>query len=145
MTGTDMPTTLVIAAAFGYLLALFALAAWADKRAAAGRSVIGNAWVYALSLGVYCSAWTYFGSVGRAADGGLGFLPIYLGPILLLLFVTALHGLVQRRGGAGADWSRLAVAAGATLSVRLRAKSTGSARARGSTRVSPAGTKTTYR
>ena len=36
--------------------------------------------------------------------------------ILLLLFVTALHGLVQRRGGAGADWSRLAVAAGATLS-----------------------------
>jgi hypothetical protein len=36
--------------------------------------------------------------------------------VLLLLFVTALHGLVQRRGGAGADWSRLAVAAGATLS-----------------------------
>src|SRR5918997_2273701 len=35
---------------------------------------------------------------------------------LLLLFVTGLHGLVQRRGGAGADWSRLAVAAGATLS-----------------------------
>ena len=36
--------------------------------------------------------------------------------VLLLVFVTALHGLVQRRGGAGADWSRLAVAAGATLS-----------------------------
>lgn len=36
--------------------------------------------------------------------------------VLLLFFVTALHGLVQRRGGAGADWSRLAVAAGATLS-----------------------------
>lgn len=36
--------------------------------------------------------------------------------VLLLLFVTALHGLVQRRGGAGADWSRFAVAAGATLS-----------------------------
>lgn len=36
--------------------------------------------------------------------------------VLLLLFVTALHGLVLRRGGAGADWSRLAVAAGATLS-----------------------------
>ena len=34
---------------------------------------------------------------------------------LLLLFVTGLHGLVQRRGGAGADWSRLAVAAGATF------------------------------
>ena len=37
--------------------------------------------------------------------------------LLLLLFVTALHGLVQRRGGIGADWSRLAVAAGATLAV----------------------------
>ncbi|WKZ36701.1 MAG: hypothetical protein QY332_02005 [Anaerolineales bacterium] len=36
--------------------------------------------------------------------------------VLLLLFVTALHGLIQRRGGAGADWSRLAVAAGAALS-----------------------------
>ena len=36
--------------------------------------------------------------------------------ILLLLFVTALHGLVQRRGGAGADWSRLAIAAGTTFS-----------------------------
>lgn len=39
-----------------------------------------------------------------------------LNMLLLLLFVTALHGLVQRRGGAGADWSRLAVAAGVTLS-----------------------------
>lgn len=35
---------------------------------------------------------------------------------LLLLFLTGLHGLVGRRGGAGADWSRLALAAGATLS-----------------------------
>jgi hypothetical protein len=35
---------------------------------------------------------------------------------LLLGFLTGLHGLVGRRGGAGADWSRLAVAAGATLS-----------------------------
>lgn len=91
-----MPTTFVIAAAFGYLLALFALAAWADKRAAAGRSVIGNAWVYALSLGVYCSAWTYFGSVGRAAEGGLGFLPIYLGPTLAMVLAwTVLRKMVR--------------------------------------------------
>ena len=39
---------------------------------------------------------------------------------LLLLFVTGLHGLVQRRGGAGTDWSRLAVAAGATSRRDLR-------------------------
>ena len=80
-----MSPALVIGAAFAYLLALFALAAWADRRAAAGRSVIGSAWVYALSMGVYCSAWTYFGSVGRAAAGGLAFLPIYLGPTLAMV------------------------------------------------------------
>jgi len=76
---------LVIAAAFAYLLLLFAVAWWGDRRAAAGRSVIGNPWVYTLSLAVYCTAWTYFGSVGRAASGGVWFLPIYLGPTLALV------------------------------------------------------------
>jgi Na+/proline symporter/nitrogen-specific signal transduction histidine kinase len=85
MPPSSLAPAIVIAAAFAYLLALFALAAWADRRAAAGRSVIGNAWVYALSMGVYCSAWTYFGSVGRAAAGGLAFLPIYLGPTLAMV------------------------------------------------------------
>ncbi len=76
---------IVLAASLAYLLALFGVAAWADRRAAAGRSVIGNAWVYALSMAVYCSAWTYFGSVGRAAGGGIAFLPIYLGPTLAMV------------------------------------------------------------
>ncbi len=83
-----MPTlapSLVLGASLAYLLALFGVAAWADRRAAAGRSVIGNAWVYALSMGVYCTAWTYFGSVGRAATGGVAFLPIYLGPTLAMV------------------------------------------------------------
>ena len=75
----------VLAASFAYLLLLFVVAAWADRRAQAGRSVIGNAWVYALSMAVYCTAWTYFGSVGRAASGGVWFLPIYLGPMLAML------------------------------------------------------------
>ncbi len=82
---TALPTPLVVGASFAYLLALFAVAAWADRRAAAGRSVIGNAWVYALSMGVYCTAWTYFGSVGRAATTGVWFLPIYLGPTLAMV------------------------------------------------------------
>ena len=56
--------SLVIGASVGYLLVLFAIAAFGDARAARGRSVIGSGWVYALSLAVYCSAWTYFGSVG---------------------------------------------------------------------------------
>ena len=47
--------------------------------------MIGNAWIYALSLAVYCTAWTYFGSVGRAAASGVWFLPIYLGPMLAML------------------------------------------------------------
>ena len=80
-----LPAPLVLGASLAYLLALFGVAWWADRRAAAGRSVIGNAWVYALSMGVYCTAWTYFGSVGRAASGGVWFLPIYLGPTLAMV------------------------------------------------------------
>ena len=80
-----LPASLVLGASLAYLLALFGVAWWADRRAAAGRSVIGNAWVYALSMGVYCTAWTYFGSVGRAASGGVWFLPIYLGPTLAMV------------------------------------------------------------
>jgi hypothetical protein len=56
-----------------------------DRRAAQGRSLIDNAWVYALSMAVYCTAWTYFGSVGRAAGAGVWFLPIYLGPTLAMV------------------------------------------------------------
>ena len=80
-----LSTPVVVAASFTYLALLFAVAWWADRRAAAGRSVIGNAWVYALSMGVYCTAWTYFGSVGRAAATGFWFLPIYLGPTLAMV------------------------------------------------------------
>jgi Na+/proline symporter/nitrogen-specific signal transduction histidine kinase len=76
---------LVVGISFGYLLLLFGVAYWADRRAALGRSVIDNAWMYALSMAVYCTAWTYFGSVGRAATGGMWFLPIYFGPTLAML------------------------------------------------------------
>jgi Na+/proline symporter/nitrogen-specific signal transduction histidine kinase len=85
-----LPLPLVLGASFAYLALLFAVAWWADRRAAAGRSVIGNAWVYTLSIGVYCTAWTYFGSVGRAATSGLWFLPIYLGPTLAMLLSWSL-------------------------------------------------------
>lgn len=80
-----MSSTLVLGVSLGYLLILFAVAAFGDSRAARGRSIIGNAWIYSLSLAVYCTAWTYFGSVGRAAEGGIWFLPIYLGPTLAML------------------------------------------------------------
>ncbi|MGE5170019.1 MAG: ATP-binding protein [Rudaea sp.] len=74
--------TVVAVVALGYLGMLFAIAYAGDKRADAGRSLIANPWVYALSLAVYCTTWTFYGSVGRAAATGIGFLPIYLGPTL---------------------------------------------------------------
>lgn len=78
-------TVAVVAASVTYLLLLYVVAWWADRRAAAGQTVIDNAWVYALSMAVYCTAWTYFGSIGRAATQGMWFLPIYLGPTLAMM------------------------------------------------------------
>jgi Na+/proline symporter/signal transduction histidine kinase len=74
--------TTVILTSFLYLGLLFAVAYWADWRADKGRSAIASPTVYALSLAVYCTAWTYYGSVGRAAETGIGFLPTYLGPTM---------------------------------------------------------------
>ena len=67
----------------GYLGVLFGIAYLGDKRADTGRSIISNPYVYTLSIAVYCTAWTFYGSVGRAASTGVGFLPIYLGPTLM--------------------------------------------------------------
>ena len=74
----------IVVVSFGYLGILFAIATWGDRRAEAGRSIIANPWIYALSLAVYCTTWTFYGSVGRAASSGIGFLPIYLGPTLMV-------------------------------------------------------------
>jgi Na+/proline symporter/signal transduction histidine kinase len=73
----------ILLIAGGYLGVLFAIAYVGDRRADQGRSVINNPYIYTLSIAVYCTAWTYYGSVGRAARAGLGFLPIYLGPTLM--------------------------------------------------------------
>jgi len=67
----------------GYLCLLFAIAYYGDSRADKGESIVRNPYIYSLSLAVYCTSWTYYGSVGRAASGGVGFLPIYLGPTLM--------------------------------------------------------------
>src|SRR5690606_1571469 len=83
----------VILTSFAYLGLLFAIAYYADKRADAGRSVIASPYVYSLSLAVYATAWTFYGSVGRAAIDGVGFLPIYIGPTLMM----ALWWIVMRK------------------------------------------------
>ncbi len=66
-----------------YLGILFGIAYYADKRADAGRSIISNPYIYTLSIAIYCTAWTFYGSVGRAASNGVGFLPIYIGPTIM--------------------------------------------------------------
>jgi hypothetical protein len=78
-----LPGWLIVVSSFGYLSLLFAIAYYGDRRADRGRSLIGNPSIYALSIAVYCTAWTFYGSVGRAVSSGLGFLPIYLGPTLM--------------------------------------------------------------
>ncbi len=76
-------TGTIIFISFFYMGLLFAIAYWGDKRADEGRSVIANPYIYTLSLAVYCTAWTFYGSVGMAADSGLTFLTIYIGPTLM--------------------------------------------------------------
>ena len=83
----------IIPVALAYLGILFAIAYYGDKRADQGRSIIANPYIYSLSLGVYATAWTFYGSVGRAAADGVGFLPIYIGPTLMM----ALWWLVMRK------------------------------------------------
>ena len=73
----------IVLTSLAYVGLLFAIAYYGDKRADAGRSIIANPYIYALSLAVYCTSWTFYGSVGRAATSGIGFLPIYLGPTLM--------------------------------------------------------------
>lgn len=68
-----------------YIGVLFGIAYYADRRADQGRSLIANAYFYSLSLAVYATAWTFYGSVGRAAGDGVGFLPIYIGPTLMMV------------------------------------------------------------
>ncbi|MGZ9674832.1 ATP-binding protein [Flavobacterium sp. GNP001] len=65
-----------------YLSILFFIAYWSEKRNHSKWT--NNPYVYSFSLAVYCTAWTYYGSIGVAAESGLGYLPIYVGPILVI-------------------------------------------------------------
>ena len=79
-------TNLLVAACLGYVCLLFAVAFWAERRAAQGKLAwLRSPYVYTLSLSIYCTAWTFYGAVGTAARGGLEYLPIYLGPTLVFL------------------------------------------------------------
>jgi Na+/proline symporter/nitrogen-specific signal transduction histidine kinase len=86
----------IITVAFLYLGLLFAIAYYGDKRADQGRSLIANPSIYALSIAVYCTSWTFYGSVGRAASTGVDFLPIYLGPTLTFIVAWLLIRKIVR-------------------------------------------------
>jgi Na+/proline symporter/nitrogen-specific signal transduction histidine kinase len=76
-----MNSILLLVILSAYLAVLFYIAYWAEKK---GNSKwTNNPYIYTFSLAVYCTAWTYYGSVGVAADSGLSYLPIYLGPVII--------------------------------------------------------------
>jgi len=78
-----LTTETILFFSFGYIGLLFAIAYIGDRHAQIGQSLVSNPYIYALSLAVYCTAWTFYGSVGRAATSGTGFLPTYIGPTLV--------------------------------------------------------------
>jgi Na+/proline symporter/signal transduction histidine kinase len=65
-----------------YVSILFYIAHWAEKRSHSKWT--NNPYIYSFSLAVYCTAWTYYGSIGLAANSGLSYLPIYVGPIIII-------------------------------------------------------------
>ncbi|WLH37332.1 PAS-domain containing protein [Pseudomonas sp. FP2196] len=79
-----LSTGLIAVVALAYMAIMFAIAFYGDRRSAPLPPRV-RAWVYSLSLAVYCTSWTFFGAVGQAAEQLWSFLPIYLGPILLLV------------------------------------------------------------
>lgn len=65
-----------------YVVLLFYIAHWSEKRSHSKWT--NNPYIYSFSLAVYCTAWTYYGSIGLAAKSGLDYLPIYLGPVIII-------------------------------------------------------------
>jgi Na+/proline symporter/signal transduction histidine kinase len=68
-----------------YLGFLFYLAFFVEKLKTKNINLINNPVVYSLSLAIYCTTWTFYGSVGRVTKTGIEFLSVYLGPTLVML------------------------------------------------------------
>jgi Na+/proline symporter/signal transduction histidine kinase len=76
----------VALAILGYVGVLFVVAELSERRAGRGKNWANHPVAYSLGLGVYCTTWTYYGSVGKASTDGMLFLTTYLGPSLAMLF-----------------------------------------------------------
>src|SRR5689334_20673662 len=79
-----LPDWLLWAIALFYLGLLFGVAWLGDRGAAYWREGAREPVIYALSLAIYCTSWTFYGSVGRAASNGLDFLMVYVGPVAVI-------------------------------------------------------------
>lgn len=86
----------VIAVALVYVGLLFALAAYADRARPAWMSGWGRPYIFSFSIAVYCTSWTFFGSVGLATTSGLDFIGVYLGPIIAFTLASPLLLKVAR-------------------------------------------------
>ena len=81
---------MLITIAVAYVGLLFAIASHGDRISRSGAVSSPRPLIYALSLAIYCTSWTFFGSVGLSARSGFDFLPIYIGPILIVAFAPRL-------------------------------------------------------
>lgn len=77
----------LLVASLAYVCGLFFIAWWGDRRRFYPDNARLRPLIYSLALAVYCSSWTFYGAVGSAVRGGLSYLPIYLGPMLVFLFL----------------------------------------------------------
>jgi Na+/proline symporter/signal transduction histidine kinase len=73
----------VVAIALAYIGLLFLVASYGDRMRLA-RGASSRLLIYPLSLAIYCTSWTFFGSVGLASRTGFDFLTIYIGPMLIV-------------------------------------------------------------
>src|SRR4051812_23300735 len=85
----------VIAAAFAYIGLLFGVASYGDRLSPSQRGR-ATMLIYPLSLAIYCTSWTFFGSVGSASRTGYEFLAIYIGPVLMVALFTPVIARVVR-------------------------------------------------
>ena len=86
----------VIAAALGYIGLLFLVASYGDRARGLGRVGRARLLIYPLSLAIYCTSWTFFGSVGLASHTGYEFLTIYAGPALMIGLCSPLIARIVR-------------------------------------------------
>src|SRR5258705_6103579 len=79
----------VIAPGLGYTGFFFLVASKGDRLSPTQRGR-ASALIYPRSLAIFCTSWTFFGSVGFASRTSVDFLAIYVGPILMIAFCTPL-------------------------------------------------------